>query len=177
MIDFNSLFARTAPLVEAPSMQRIQYNNWLKKQAERAPVDDDWVSEQTNTMFMDGYRPNNAGMEGYRSNVPEMMATDRSSGIGISEVMPEQAADPMEQAPVENPQNDGSNFIILAIERELKGADDGSFEYAREVLRRLPSVFARYENADPSLAMPNFLSGQQGRQRETEMVRFNDFMR
>jgi hypothetical protein len=45
------------------------------------------------------------------------------------------------------------------------------------VLRRLPEVFAKYENADPSRAMPYFLSGQQGRQRETEMARMNDFMR
>lgn len=55
-----------------------------------------------------------------------------------------------------------------AIRNELAASDDGTALYAMNVLRALPSVFARYENADPSLAMQNFLGGQQGRTRETE---------
>lgn len=55
-----------------------------------------------------------------------------------------------------------------AIRNELAASDDGTALYAMNVLRALPSVFARYENADPSIAMQNFLGGQQGRTRETE---------
>ena len=186
-------------MIEPPSMERIQYNNWLKRQASRAPVDEDWVNEQRNTMFMDGYRPNASLVPGVSTTPADPQGFDRSSGVGIDRIvepptdaqlflsgynkdlgkatsgLEEQEAPEQEQQGPE--QNGNDNAMFASIQQELKRNDDGTYQYALAVLQRLPEVFAKYENADPSKAMPYFLAGQPGRQRETEMVRFNEFMR
>jgi hypothetical protein len=119
---------------------------------------------------MEGYRPNSSyapgmvtehGLEGYDPSV-------QGENTDVPEVQPEGTES--------EPQGDG-NAMFVAIQQGLKHNDDGTYQYALGVLQRLPEVFARYEKADPSRAMPYFLAGQPGRQRETEMVRFNDFMR
>ena len=76
-------------------------------------------------------------------------------------------AQPEEQSPEQEQQ---SNAMFASIQEELQKYDDGTYQYAMSVLQKLPT-------ADPSRAMPYFLAGQPGRQRETEMVRFNEFMR
>lgn len=200
-------------MIEPPSMERIQYNNWLKRQASRSPVDEDWVNEQKNTMFMDGYRPNASLVPGVSTTPADPQGFNRSSGLDNSAEMARyNAAKQMEgyrpnssyvpgmvteqglegydpsvqgEAPEETEQTDtegterggNGNAMFAAIQQELKQNDDGTYQYALAVLQRLPEVFAKYENADPSRAMPYFLAGQPGRQRETEMVRFNEFMR
>lgn len=203
-------------MIEPPSLERIQYNTWLKRQANRAPVDEDWVAEQKNTMFMDGYRPNASLVPGVSTTPSDPQGFDRSSGVALdnsAEMARYNAAKQMEgyrpnssyapgmvteqglegydpsvqgentdvpevqpEGTESEPQGDG-NAMFVAIQQELKHNDDGTYQYALGVLQRLPEVFARYEKADPSRAMPYFLAGQPGRQRETEMVRFNDFMR
>lgn len=199
MIDFNRALQETRQMIEPPSIERIQYNNWLKRQASRAPVDEDWVNEQRNTMFMDGYRPNASLVPGVSTTPAYPQGFDRSSGVGIDEIvepptdaqlflagynkdfgkatpgLEEQEAPEQEQKGPE--QNGNDNAMFASIQQELKRNDDGTYQYALAVLQRLPEVFAKYENADPSRAMPYFLAGQPGRQRETEMVRFNEFMR
>ena len=174
MLDFNALVAKTRPLIDPnlPDMRQIQFNNWAKRQNVMAqvPQDEDWQAEQRNTMFMDGYRPNSSFTPTTTSETPQ--GYDRSSGVGMAP-----APEP-EPAPESTPgQEQVAGNMIAAINGELKGSDDGSWQYAMGVLRRLPEVFARYENADPSRAMPYFIAGQQGRQRETEMARMNDFTR
>lgn len=213
MIDFNRALQETRQMIEAPSMERIQYNNWLKRQANMAHVDEDWVNEQKNTMFMDGYRPNASLVPGVSTMPAGPQGFNRSSGLDNSAEMARyNAAKQMEgyrtnssyapgmvneqvlegydpsvqgEAPEETEQKDtegteqggNGNAMFSAIQEELRRNDDGTARYAMSVLQRLPEVFAKYENADPSRAMPYFLAGQPGRQRETEMVRFNDFMR
>lgn len=205
-------------MLEAPSMERIQYNNWLKRQANLAPVDEDWVNEQKNTMFMDGYRPNASLVPGVSTTPADPQGFNRSSGVALDNsaemarwnaanaaaqmegyrpnssyapgIVTEQGLegyDPSVQgeAPEEAEQKDtegteqggNGNAMFAAIQEELQRNDDGTARYAMSVLQRLPEVFAKYENADPSRAMPYFLAGQPGRQRETEMVRFNEFVR
>jgi hypothetical protein len=215
MIDFNRALQETRQMIEPPSMERIQYNNWLKRQANLAPVDEDWVNEQKNTMFMDGYRPNaslvpgvstmpadpqgfdrsigvsldnsaeiaryNAAkqMEGYRPNssyAPGMVTEQGLEGYDPS--VQGEAAEETEHTDTEGTEQGGNgNAMFASIQEELQKYDDGTYQYAMSVLQKLPTVFAKYENADPSRAMPYFLAGQPGRQRETEMVRFNEFMR
>lgn len=218
MIDFNRALQDTRRMIDPPSLERIQYNTWLKRQSNRAPVDEDWVAEQKNTMFMDGYRPNVSLVPGVSTTPSDPQGFDRSSGVALdnsaemSRWNAANAAAQMEgyrpnssyapgmvteqglegynpsvqgEAPEETEQTDtegteqggNSNAMFAAIQQELKQNDDGTYQYALGVLQRLPEVFARYEKADPSKAMPYFLAGQPGRQRETEMVRFNDFMR
>lgn len=170
-------------MIEPPDMGMIRFNNWAKRQNAMAqvPQDEDWQAEQRNTMFMDGYRPNSSLVPGV--SVPQEY--NRSSGVGIDmpaeQPIPEAnsvpevpEAQPEEQAPEQEQQ---SNAMFAAIQQELKQNDDGTYQYAMSVLQKLPTVFAKYENADPSRAMPYFLAGQPGRQRETEMVRFNEFVR
>ena len=182
-------------MFEPPSMERIQYNNWLNRQANLAPVDNDWLAEQRGyfeSTGMNGYRPNSSFVPG----VSAPQEFNRSSGVGID--VPEEAAPTDAQMflnglnpnfgdangeweektkPVDTERKQQSNAMFASIQDELRRYDDGTYQYAMSVLKKLPSVFARYENADPSRAMPYFLAGQPGRQRETEMVRFNDFMR
>lgn len=185
-------------MLEAPSMERIQYNNWLKRQANLSPVDEDWVNEQKNTMFMDGYRPNASLVPGVSTTPADPQGFNRSSGVGIANIpeVPtneqmflngynpnfgtangewEEKQEPT--VPEGTEQEQPSNAMFAAIQEELQRNDDGTARYAMSVLQRLPEVFAKYENADPSRAMPYFLAGQPGRQRETEMVRFNEFVR
>lgn len=184
MLDFNTLVEKTRPLIDPnlPDMRQIQFNNWAKRQNAMAqvPQDEDWQAEQRNTMFMDGYRPNSSFTPTPTSETPQ--GYDRSSGVGMAPTPEPEPGPAPEPTPEENSapapgQEQGAGNMIAAINGELKGADDGTWQYAMGVLRRLPEVFARYENADPSRAMPYFLAGQQGRQRETEMARMNDFMR
>lgn len=198
MIDFNRALQETRQMLEAPSMERIQYNNWLKRQANLAPVDEDWVNEQKNTMFMDGYRPNASLVPGVSTTPADPQGFNRSSGVGIANIpeVPtneqmflngynpnfgtangewEEKQEPT--VPEGTGQEQPSNAMFAAIQEELQRNDDGTARYAMSVLQRLPEVFAKYENADPSRAMPYFLAGQPGRQRETEMVRFNEFVR
>jgi hypothetical protein len=182
MLDFNALVAKTRPLIDPnlPDIRQIQFNNWAKRQNAMAqvPQDEDWQAEQRNTMFMDGYRPNSSFTPAPTSETPH--GYDRSSGVGmtpIPEPEPEPGPESDEDSAPAPGQEQGAGNMIAAINGELKGADDGSWQYAMGVLRRLPEVFAKYENADPSRAMPYFLAGQQGRQRETEMARMNDFTR
>lgn len=178
MLDFNALVEKTRPLIDPnlPDMRQIQFDNWTKRQNAMAqvPQDDDWQAEQRNTMFMDGYRPNSSFTPTPTGETPQ--GYNRSSGVGMTPA-PEPEPTPEENSAPAPEQEQGAGNMIAAINGELKGADDGSWQYAMGVLRRLPEVFARYENADPSRAMPYFLAGQQGRQRETEMARMNDFMR
>lgn len=185
-------------MIEAPSLERIQYNNWLKRQANMAPVDEDWVNDQKNTMFMDGYRPNASLVPGVSTTPADPQGFNRSSGVGIANIPEVPTNEQMflngynpnfgtangeweekEEPPVPKGtgQEQPGNAMFAAIQEELQRNDDGTARYAMSVLQRLPEVFAKYENADPSRSMPYFLAGQPGRQRETEMVRFNDFMR
>lgn len=182
MLDFNALVEKTRPLIDPnlPDMRQIHLNTLARRQNAMAqvPQDEDWQAEQLNTMFVDGYRPNSA----FTPTVETPQGYDRSSGVGMApmpepEPAPEPGPAPEENSAPAPEQEQGAGNMIAAINGELKGADDGSWQYAMGVLRRLPDVFAKYENADPSRAMPYFLAGQQGRQRETEMARMNDFMR
>ena len=176
----------TRQMIEPPDMGMIRFNNWAKRQNAMAqvPQDEGWQAEQRGyfeSTGMEGYRPNSSLVPGI--SVPQEY--NRSSGVGIEmpaeEPMPETEpvtevpeAQPKEQAPEQEQQ---SNAMFAAIQQELQQNDDGTYQYAMSVLQKLPTVFAKYENADPSRAMPYFLAGQPGRQRETEMVRFNEFMR
>lgn len=173
-------------MIEPPDMGMIRFNNWAKRQNAMAqvPQDEDWQAEQRGyfeSTGMDGYRPNSSLVPGV--SVPHEY--NRSSGVGIDmpseQPMPEVDSDPEvpEAQPEEQDpeQEQQSNAMFAAIQEELQKYDDGTYQYAMSVLQKLPTVFAKYENADPSRAMPYFLVGQPGRQRETEMVRFNEFMR
>jgi len=187
MIDFNRALQETRQMIEPPDMGMIRFNNWAKRQNAMAqvPQDEDWQAEQRNTMFMDGYRPNSSLVPGVSTTLADPQGFNRSSGVGVDmpseQSMPEADSapevpevQPEEQAPEQEQQ---SNAMFAAIQEELQKYDDGTYQYAMSVLQKLPTVFAKYENADPSRAMPYFLAGQPGRQRETEMVRFNEFMR
>lgn len=160
---------KMSPQFQLPSLGLIQQQNRV---ADARADFDEWQRTYFNPDGTEKYHATGVANPGFQvyehapftDEIPSVQAgVDYLTRPMETQVGPSQTEPQNQETQVVS--NEG---MINQIKNELAASDDGTALYAMNVLRALPSVFARYENADPSIAMQNFLVGQQGRTRETE---------